>query len=254
MTLKRTMDATFLNVIANAPEVRPWLGGVGTLDLSGILANANNVALVNDHGGFVGVKLDAGLYECHSIFAPEGRGADVLEGTRQGLRYLFAATDCVEVQTKCPKSNPAATGLARAAGFSKLFERANAWTMEGGERCGVDYYGITFAKWRAQDGVVAERGVWFHERLEELTAAIGKKIPVHEDDHAHNRAVGAAVLMLEAGNSVKAIGLYNRWAALTGYPPASLISVVPPIIDMNEAVVAVSHGDMEVLACAQLAS
>lgn len=249
MMLKRTMDAAFLNAIANSPEVRPSLGGQGPLDLGPVLANVNNVGMVNEHGGFVGIKLDAGLYECHSIFTPEGRGAQVLEATREGLRYLFAATDCIEVQTKCPKSNPAALGLARAAGFSKLFERENAWTSEGAERCGVDYFAITFAKWRERDTVVASKGIWFHTRLEELTAAIGKTIPVHEDDPAHNRAVGAAVLMLEAGNPVKGINLYNRWGAFTGYPAAKLISISPPIIDMNEAVVAVSNGDMEVLQC-----
>lgn len=249
MMLKRTMDAEFLNAVANSVDVRLLLGGSGQLDLTAVLADVSNVALINEFGGFVGVKLDGGLYECHSIFLPEGRGAAVVEATREGLRYLFAATDCIEVVTKVPRNNSGALGLARAAGFSKVFERERAWPASGQEPVGVDYFSLTFAKWRARDNLIAERGVWFHTRLEELTAAIGKEIPVHEDDKAHNQAVGVAVLMLESGNPIKACGLYNRWAAFAGYPGIKLISVNPPIIDMNEAVVAVANGDMEVLLC-----
>lgn len=247
--LKRSMDATFLNVAANHPEVRPWLGGEGDLDLTPIVSNPDNVSMVGEHGGFIAIKLEGGLYECHSIILPEGRGPQALEGTREGLRYLFAATDCIEVVTKVPKDNPGALGLARSAGFSKHFGRENAWSTASGEKVGVDYYSLHIAKWRCLDTMVADKGVWFHTRLEELTAAIGKTIPVHEDDPAHNRAVGAAVLMLEAGNAVKACGLYNRWAAFVGYPPVKLVSNSPVIIDMIEAVIAVSNGDMEVLLC-----
>lgn len=247
--LKRTLDAAFLNQIANMPEVRPWLGGEGALDLTAPIANIANVTLVNEYGGFVGMKLESGLYECHSIFSPEGHGANAVEATREGLRYLFVATDCIEVVTKVPSNNPGALGLARAAGFSKQFEREKAWPLENGELVGVDYFSLAFAKWRSRDNLVLDKGVWFHTRLEELTTALAKPIPVHEDDSAHNRAVGASVLMLEAGNALKACGLYNRWAVFAGYPQIKLVSMNPIIIDMHEVVIAVQNGDMEVLQC-----
>lgn len=247
--LRRTMDAAFLNTVANHEAVRPWLGGSEQLDLTPVLANPENVALVNEFGGFVGVKLDGGLYECHSVFLPDGRGALGLAAAAEGLRYLFVETDCIEVVTKVPKDNQGALGLSRAMGFSKVFERENAWPTLEGERIGVDYFSLPFAKWRSRDPLIEERGIWFHSRLEDLTTDPGKPIPAHEDDPAHNRAVGAAVLMLASGNTIKACGLYNRWAAFSGYPGIKLISSAPAIIDMNEAVVSVRDGDMEVLLC-----
>ena len=248
--LKRTMDSAFLNTVANDPSVRPFLGGdEPTLDLSGLLANPANVALQCEHGGFVAVKLEPGLYECHSMFLPDGRGEIARAAMIEGLRYLFVRTDCIHVVTKCPEGNGAALGAARAMGFVPQFSLERGWKREDGSLGPVDCMGLTFQKWLSRDPEVEAAGAWFHQRLEDLTKAVGKTIPVHFEEPAHNRAAGASVLMLRAGNPSKAQGSYNSWARFAGFPPFQIVNLNPVIIDMGEAVVSVNNDDMEVLLC-----
>lgn len=242
----RTFDASFLNAVANHPEVRPWLGGAGEIDLRAVIDNPVNVAFQTDAGGFVVIKLDdCGLYECHSLFLPDARETTAAT-MRESLRYMFCETDCAEIVTKIPEANRGALGLARAGGFRALFERDEAWDMPDGAHCRVAYASLPFARWVATDPDISGYGKWFHTRLEELTAG---KIPEHKDEDIHNRMVGAAVLMLRARNTLKAVGFYNRWAMFAGYPPVKLLSQQPPIIDMDQVIVALKGDDMEVVKC-----
>lgn len=247
--LKRTMDAAVLNTAANDPRVRPFGGGEGTIDLSAAIGNPENYAFVNEFGGFLVVKLERGLYEVHSMMLPEGRGPETIQDVRSTIRFMFAATDCMEIVTKVPQGNAAALGMCRATGFSKSFERTNAWHETNGDRVNLGYYTLSFSAWRARDTVIVERGVWFHTELERVTAILEKPIPAHADDTAHFRAVGACVVMFEAGNPVKAVALYNRWALMTGYTPIKLISVNPVVIDTDGVVIAIQNSNMEVLRC-----
>lgn len=249
MILKRTMDATFLNGVANHADVRPSLGGVGALDLSQTIADPKNVTLQGEYGGFVGVRLEPGVYECHSMFLREGRGGYALDAMREGLRYLFTRTDCIEVVTKAPEGNLAALGAARGMGFVVSFRLDKGWPLGDGQFGPVDCMSLPFKKWVAKDDAVQERGEWFHNRLEELTTAQGKAIPVHYEELAHNRAAGASVLMFEAGNPVKATASYNLWAKTAGFPTMRLLSLNPVILDMDQVVIGISDGDMEVLRC-----
>jgi len=248
MLLKRTMDATFLNGVANHPDVRPALGGEGKLDQGPLLANPENVALEGEHGGFVAIKLAPGLYECHSMFLPEGRGKAAQAAMEEGLRYLFTQTDCGQVVTKCPETNGAAKGAARAMGFAPMFKLEKAWPVEG-DLVGVEVVTLTMHKWISRDAEVEAKGKWFHQRLEEFKIANGSQMPVHADCEAHDRAVGAAVLMMEAGNTMKAVAFYNVWARIAGYQPIRCISLNPPIIDVVDAIIGVNGTDMEVLLC-----
>jgi len=248
MLLKRTMDATFLNGVANHPDVRPALGGEGQLDQGPLLANPENVALEGEHGGFVAIKLAPGLYECHSMFLPEGRGKAAQAAMEEGLRYLFTQTDCGQVVTKCPETNGAAKGAARAMGFAPMFKLEKAWPVEG-DLVGVEVVTLTMHKWISRDAEVEAKGKWFHQRLEELTALIGRTIPEHFEEPSHNRAVGAACLMFQAGNPGKAQAVYNLWARIAGYPQIRIVSLNPVIVDMDQVVVGVKGDDMEVLLC-----
>lgn len=246
MTVKRTMDATFLNSVANHPDVRPSLGGSGPIDLTSLINNPENVALQGEFGGFVVQKLEHGVYECHSMFLPEGRGAFVSKAMQEGLRYLFVCTDCIEMVTKCPAGNGAAFGAARAMGFTLSYKLDRGWPHEDGTYGPVDCMYLPFKKWVAKDEQVQARGEWFHNRLEELTEG---KLPAHYEEPAHNRAAGASVLMYEAGNSVKATASYNLWAKTAGFPVVRLLSLNPVILDMDQVVVGIADGDMEVLQC-----
>lgn len=234
--IRRTMSAAFLNEVANHPDVRPLIGGDGALDLTEALGNPQNVALVNDEGGFVYLAQGGGAYEVHSLFLP-GRTTAV-DAARASLRYMFTATDCLEVITKVSIGNRAAKGLTLACGFDKVFSRD-----------GSEFFSLPFARWRARDGEIAAAGHWFHEELEAAKAAAGSPLPTHDDDEAHDRAVGASVLMARAGNPLKAADTYNAWARFAGYQPIRLINLSPPIFDVVDAVIQIQPDAMEVLLC-----
>jgi hypothetical protein len=244
--LKRTMDPATLNRVANSPDVRPTLGGSGPIDLSGLIADPNNIALECEFGGFLVVKLEPGVYECHSMFLTEGRGSEVLTAMRSGLNYMFVRTDCIEMVTKAPEGNKAAFGAARIMGFSVTYRLDKGWPLENGGFGPVDCMSLPIAKWMQKDAAVQERGEWFHTRLEEVTKG---NLPAHYDEPSHNKAVGAAVLMFQAGNNIKAINIYNLWARRSGFAPIRALSLTPLIIDMDQVIVEISNGDMEVLRC-----
>jgi hypothetical protein len=242
--ISRTLDPTFLNRVVNDPTVRIWLGGTGEIDLTGIVTNPANICLQGEYGGFILIKHEPGIYESHSQFLPEGRGREAVRLMRDGFRYLFTRTDCIEVQTKIPQANSAAVGLARLAGFDPIFSRKGVWDGDD-----VVYGSLTLDRWLARDGEIASYGRWFHDRLDAGKAEAGSERPSHEDEDCHDRAVGAAMLMCRAGNTRKAVWTYNRWARLAGYQTIELISEVPPVLDVRDAVVEVRGDDMEVLLC-----
>ena len=77
----------------------------------------------------------------------------------------------------------------------------------------------------------------------------GASSPIHDDDDAHDRYVGAAVAMIQGGQFVKAIHFYNRWAVLAGYATVSIIADNPVVIDIRDALIAVRGEDFEVILC-----
>ena len=49
-------------------------------------------------GGFIAHKLMDARYEVHSLFLPEGRGGLAIECAREGLAFMFCATDCAAIR------------------------------------------------------------------------------------------------------------------------------------------------------------
>lgn len=244
----RTLDATRLNEVANHPDVRPWLGGSGVIDLKDIVGHPANVALVTANGGYVLQNQGGGQYEAHSLFLPDGRGSEAAAAAEEGFRYLFASTDCIRVVTKVPAGNAAAAAHARRCGFAEVFSRDGVWPGVNGPEA-ISYQALTFDAWKANDPEVVAAGAWFHELLENAKRERGSALEIHDDDEAHDRAVGAAVLMLRAGNVAKAATLYNQWAAFSGYAPLSVLSLTPLVIDAVDAVLEVTAQGAEVLLC-----
>lgn len=242
MRVRRTFDASFLNTVANHPEVRPWLAGKGTIDLSGLVGNAGNFALVNDFGGFLLTPNVPSVYEVHSMFLPEGRGGCVAF-MKACQEWMFTRTDCVAITSKVPKSNGAAKGLALRGGLSAVFERDDALLGP------CEYVELPILKWAMNNPALEAHGERFHELLEQAKEAAGSELPVHPHDPAHERAVGAAALMFERGQPVKAQDFYNRWAVLAGYAPIRLLSLSPVTVDVVDAVVGIGEEGMEVWLC-----
>jgi len=239
--MKRTMYADHLNAVANDPSVASG----AQIDLTAVLSNPANVAFENEHGGFIFIKDEAARYELHTLFLPEGRGAAVLPNAAEAFRRMFIETDCMEIITKVAGSNRAADMMARRAGFRPIFTRTAAW-VDGSD---LTFFVMTFDDWRARDGEVALAGHAFHHLLEGAKARTGSTHDNHADDEAHDRAAGAASLMVLAGNAPKAVWAYNRWARFAGYQTIELQAVQPPVIDVRDAVLGVREGKLEVLFC-----
>lgn len=244
---KRTLDATFLNSVVNDPEVRPWLGGEGEIDLSEIVSNPENFTFVTEGGGWIAIRHEPGVYELHTQFLKAGRGRSCIEVGRAVIQHFFAATDAREIITKVPAANRAAAVGAAMVGFKERFTRPGAWTTQDGTLCDVSYQALELDRWAGSCPEAKEAGEWFHRQFD------GFGLPPHPEDEVHDYYVGAATLMMRAGNPHKAVWFYNRWARFVGYPLATLVSEHPVVIDMSadgfRILVEISGERMEVIQC-----
>jgi hypothetical protein len=243
--IREERDPGYWARIANDGAVRPTLGGEGPLDFTEIIQRPDVVALAAPHGGFVFLNIWPTRWELHTMFLPEGRGRNVLRSFGAAAQHMFTATDCAEIVTKAADSNRAAQFMALKAGFRVVFRREGAWQ----DGSGLNHYALTLDEWTARSGGALEAGRRFHDMLTDAKAKDGSALPVHADDDAHDRAAGAAVLMFEAGQAVKAVWSYNRWAAFAGYRDIELASEAPPAIDARDALIGLRDGKVEVLEC-----
>lgn len=250
LSVRREYAADTINDVVNHPQVRPWVGtpGQGYIDLTPVVADPRNYLLMGTGGGFVFHQLEPGIYEAHSQFVPESRGANVLTAARDALYYMFTRTDCIEVRTKVPHGNVGAAVLGRKLRFELQFERDNAWPTENG-MVGVGYYAINITQWTKGEDRLIESGHAFHQKLESAKEWYGVLTPIHDDDEAHDRYVGATVEMFRAGQIGKALGFYTRWAQFAGYGPISIIAENPIVIDIGDALIALRGDDYQFIMC-----
>ncbi len=116
--IERTFDAAAVNRIVNHPEVRPWVHGpVGKLDLTPVVEDDRNIALIGEHGMAVFAYRMPGVYEWHAAVRPEGRGAWAYEAGKAAIDWLFAYTDAVAIIAPVPQNNRPACRIVGALGF-----------------------------------------------------------------------------------------------------------------------------------------
>lgn len=238
----RTMDATRLNEIANEPTVRPWLGGSEALDLTNIVENPANYCFLTDEqdGAYVLHNLHPGLYEAHTLALPSARGRPMLRCMRDGFATMFLTTDAIEIVTKVPDGNEAASRWADTAGFRETFRREAFFPLMN-ELVGASFRSLSYGDWVFRHPENLRIGRAFHAQIE-------AHVPDnHPDDDTHNYAVGAALCGALAGNVVKSINLYNRWASVAGYGQATIVSVNPPVVDIGTALLELTSGLLSVL-------
>lgn len=82
-----TKDAGLINGYANHPEIRPYIGGEGELDLSAAVHDPH-VALFGEYGGFVLSWTAPGTYEVHTLILPEGRGQWAFEFAKEAIAHM----------------------------------------------------------------------------------------------------------------------------------------------------------------------
>jgi RimJ/RimL family protein N-acetyltransferase len=236
----RTFDASLFNRVCNHPEVRPWLGGEGELDVSPVLDNPQNYALWFTNGGFILHAGPGASFEVHSQFTPEGRRSS-FEAMRAGMDYMFTRTNAVQLTTFLPDNNPAAKALGLKGGFKEWFRRDN-------HICGPGVQArIDIDQWITNTPALEKDGERFHDALEAAKKAEGSELPVHPHDPIHERYVGAAVRMCSRGHALKGVLIYSRWAVNAGYAPIRLISNDPPIVDAVDAIVGLANGKPEII-------
>ena len=242
--IRRTFDATFLNGVANDPQVRPWLAGDGPLDLSDVIRNVNNFALVTETGGFIFTKHETGRYEAHSMFL---KGTSAIRAMRSAVEWMFTRTDCETILSKVPRNNLAAKGLGRVGGFKVLFERDDVLLGP------CEYVGLEIADWALSSAAMESHGVRLHKFFETGSKAAGVEWGEHAADKAHDRAAGASLVMGERGQPFKGAAFYNRWASFAGYPAITVLSATPIVIDMSAGpvvcVVGINETGLEMLLC-----
>lgn len=245
--IKREKDASRINAILNHPEVRPWVAEMdrGVLDLTSAVENERNILLSGEYGACMFFKLLPGVYEVHTQTLPEGRGKWAKQFIEQALSWMFIRTDCYEVITRVPKAHAAARNMTLFVGARYEFTRENSDIFQG-KRTDVEIYAIRIQDWIIRAEGLEERGAWFHERINAEVKRLGIEEHPHAEDVNHNRYVGAAVEMGLAGQVVKGVQLYNRWALVSRQPIVYFVSNDPPTIKFDVGYLVFHEGDIEV--------
>lgn len=248
--MKRTKDVAFVNSIVNHPEVFPWIAlpGQESVDCAVLVNDYSNIVLKAKGGCFIFVFEEPGLYEVHSQFLPEYRGKNVFEAAQEALKWMFLGTDCLEIRTRIPPTNPGYK-LPPSLGFALDFERPSWPTKDGFENC--LHFSLTYWGWIKSEKTLGLVGKEFHEQLLEGKARLGVNDPQHEEEEVHNIRVGAAIEMARRGQPEKGVWAYNRWARFAQYERVTLLEISPVIVDIGEAVIRVNKNNIEVLSCQQ---
>jgi len=245
--VQRTLDGRRLTAIANHPDVRPWLGGGDEpIDMVPLVENPGNLTFETASGGVLCVGLGAGRYDVHSMFLPDGRGAEALDAMTAVADYMFTTTDCIEGRTTVPMLNRAALVAARRAGFEQRYTSQIPW---GTSYVEAEFYALSLERWALRSPLTLRWGQDFHVRLEAAKHAAGSARVVHADDPVHDHIVGATALMAQRGLVNKAVNFYNVWATCGTYAPIQLLRVLPTILDVQDAIIEVTATGMEVLKC-----
>ena len=225
--LWRTFDAEQVGAVMNHADVRPHIGpGPEVIDPAGFLADPRNIALFNEHGGFLFHCHAPGVYEVHTQFLKSGRGRQALEAAKYAAFVMFTRSDCMEITTKIQADNKRAIWLTEAMGFEFLFEaEQEGWGL-------MRYYVLGYPKWASSSPYLPLIGEWF---CREVGVAASQARPL-----------GAAIEMFQAGYLGKGVHLYRRWARLTGAPSLEVVSADPFSFSVNDRAFIVRDGEFSV--------
>lgn len=227
--------------IGNDPSVLPFVAqeGVEKLDFEPFFANPDNIGFLYKDCGFLVHCLEPGVYEVHSMALPHVRGGYVFGAATLAIRFMFFATTAMELLTRVPEGNVAATALSHKVGFSPEFVRPKAWQTAEGPK-DVQFYAMRYPEWVKHQDWLRQSGEWFHSLLGEVD---------HDDDPAHDLYVGSAVEMVLAGQPDKGCFLYNRWARFAGYEPIAIVDREPLTLNIRSHMVMLEGGKVEVATC-----
>jgi hypothetical protein len=240
-------DVETLHALLQDPDIREGALLGADADCTALLADRRNIVLFceNEQGIAKGALLfhwqEMGIYEVHTLAQREVRGKAYVRAVWEALRTMYLCDTCMEIWTRVPSTNKAALGLVRLVRGRKMFESN-----------GSTYYMLHWLDWLWGHGECSgesliKNGRWFHARLEQQFAELGRAHEQHEDNADHDRAVGAACELVLNGLVEKGIILYNRWAKLASYEQASVIVPNPLVINIGNALLQVNFAQREFL-------
>lgn len=233
----RTLSAEALNKIANNVEVRPYLGGIGELDLSEIISNLFNFCFMTDTqtGAHIFINKGNGFYETHTLSLPEARGREMLRLMQDARTFMFLNTDCVELSTFVPEGQSATFLWAIKAGFRELFKRENCFNLNG-RQVGGSYLSLNYEDWVLKDKANLKVGNNFNINLN------------LDNQHLTDTAwTGATLRGCAFGTASKVVSYYNKWALRIAVAPIRIVSLTPFVIDMFEIVLQLNAGQFSIL-------
>jgi hypothetical protein len=249
--VRRSFDASEINPIVNDPSVFKYVAveGMESLDLTPIVADKRNVLLMGDHGGILCCWLADGTYEVHTNFLKAERDDSryALYVSRAAYRWMFVNTDCVTLLTRIPGNNRAARIFATMAGWTKEFERENCWSSVSDGIVGMTFCALRYDDWVRKTPELMQSGRAFHDRVATEFERHGRCDEQHADEDCHDLHVGACVEMIYGGQLEKAVILYNRWASFAGYGIIRLVSKIPAVIDIGNALIQITGDTFKVV-------
>ncbi len=242
LDMRLSRDPAEYQRIANDPAVLPYLiqKGQGELDFTAFFDAPANLGFLFEDCAFMVHCLEPSVYEVHSMALPSARGRYVYEAATTAIRFMFFATDAMELLTRVVDGNLGATALTRKVRFSPEFTRASAWVTEDGPK-DVHFYAIRYPEWVKHQDWLKASGEWFHS-----LAGVSDD---HPDDASHDLYVGAMVETVLGGQPDKAAILYNRWARFAGYDLVDIVNRDPLTFLVSNHHVIVSGGQVEITPC-----
>lgn len=240
--MKRVLDPEPFNLIANHPEVRPWLGGTEKIELAPLVSDVENFCFLTDSekGGYVYHKKAAGLYEVHTLSLPDGRGREMLKARDASLAAMFLKSDALEIVTTIPDGNRGADRWSAHAGFREMYRREGAFPLMDG-LVGASYRSLGHSDWVRLDPENRANGKRFHDSLHQFVP------DDHGEDPIHDAWVGATLSAIEHGNAGKAVALYNRWALHAGYVTIVARTFNPLVLDIKSCVLQYDGDGLHIL-------
>lgn len=211
-------DGWTINRIANHPDIRPWISGpvVGDVDVSGIIANPDNVPLLGRHGATLFNPIHPGLYDGHIMVLPDGRGAWTKSFLLASIHWMFTRTDAFEIAMRVPVGNfPMRTLVNLVPGAEREGQARYGWVYDH-KPVPADLWTVKATDWLRTAPGLQESGRWVIETLQRERLRHGIESSFQAATTLDERVLGAAFEMMMAGHVVKAQVVFNRWAAVSG--------------------------------------
>ena len=96
-------------------EDAPFVSALIGVDATDYMPRVTTI--LTRHGGFFLEPITSAILEAHMFFEPEGRGKEVIQAARAGLRYAFDTLKAAVVFGRIPITDRPARLLTRIIGF-----------------------------------------------------------------------------------------------------------------------------------------